>query len=401
MRKILPGLLLILLAIFSAIRLFPSIKMKQLTIVSVPSGAIVSINGQTVGLTPYARFIPTNGVHILVQKEGFFEVDSLVTEEIDSLFLQLREGCLLIVKTTPVGCEVRADSFQGISPCSIEVKSGTFFEITAMGEMGVSVNRAVNVLTPRTRIINISVPFEVSDSVSLLKFVTIPSELLIFPMSDLTVGQSEVTASQFALFMNSVDPYLNFDSNSVLGRTVLMDSIIKSNWAGPIGFNEDTTAYAALPGMAHFPMVGVTQEGAEWFCYWLTEINSLGLEFRLPTSREWELLASHGTHLPRNLSDVNEVILGRHPDINDGWAETAPAGAMGTNNWGLSEMQGNVWEWTSSFGTAVGGSWLSSISDCRASSRIELSSQLGYPFVGFRVIATGFSLIPVDMQNGE
>lgn len=390
MSKILPGLLLIVLAIFGAVQLFPSIKMKQLTVVTVPSGAIVSINGQTVGLTPYTRFVPTNGVHVLVQKDGFFEVDSLVSDEIDSLFLQLKEGCLLIVNTTPVGCEVKADNFLGVSPCSIEVVAGSFLEIKVIGEMGISVNRAVNILTPRTRIINITVPFEVSDSVNLSKFVTIPSELLPFPMGDLTVGKSEVTAEQFVLFMNSVDPNLNFDLNCVLGRTVLMDSIVKSNWSGPIGFNEDTTAYEVLSGMDDFPMIGVTQSGAEWFCRWFTESNSFGLHFRLPTSTEWELLALHGTHLPVNLSDANEVILGRHPELNDGWAVSAPAGAMGTSNWGLSEMQGNVWEWTSSSGTAIGGSWLSSVEDCQAGSTIKLTDNLGYAFVGFRVIATGF-----------
>ena len=390
MIKILPGILLIVLAVFAAIQLFPSIKMQQLTVVTVPSGAIVSINGLVVGLTPYTRLVPTNGVHVLVQKEGFFEVDSLVDLEIDSLFLQLKEGALLIVNTTPVGCDIVAEDFMGVSPCSIEVVSGSSFEVTAMGEMGISVNRSINILTPRTRIINICVPFEVSDSIDIFKFVTIPSELLPFPMSDLTVGQSEVTAAQFSLFLNSVDPYLYFDSNCVLGRTVLMDSILKSNWHGPVGFNEDTTAYAPLPDMASYPMVGVTQEGADWFCSWLSATNSFGFEFRLPTFREWELLASYGTHLPVNLSDINEVILKRHPELNDGWAETAPAGAMGTNRLGLSEMQGNVWEWTNSIGTAIGGSWLSSASDCSESSRIELGSQLGYPFVGFRVIATGF-----------
>ena len=397
MRKILPGILLIVLSVYIAQRLFPKIQMKQLTVITIPSGAIVTINGVPAGISPLTRFVPGEGVYVLAEKEGFSESDSLMSSALDTLFLQLREDCLVIVNTDPTGCQIISHGFTGISPCSIAIESGNSIEITALGEMGISVSRSLNVLTPGTRLVNIVVPYEFSCEGPRSEFVVIPQDLLPFAMGPMTVGQSEVTVSQFAEFMNSVDPGLLSDSTSLRGRTCLMDSILKCNWRGPVAFNADSTAYAPLDGMENHPMVGMTLQGARWYCDWLSESSSLSLEFRLPDCDEWDILASAGAYLAVNLSDANEILLGRHPEFDDGWAQTAPAGALGKSEWGLCEMQGNVWELTSLEGIAVGGSWLSSREDCRAGSRIELSDQMGYPFVGFRVVATGH---PRDITEG-
>lgn len=397
MRKILPGILLIVLSVYIAQRLFPKIQMKQLTVVTIPSGAIVTINGIPAGISPLTQLVPGDGVHVLAEKEGFSLSDSLMTSSLDTLFLQLREDCLVIVNTDPTGCQIISHGFTGISPCSIAIESGNSIEITALGEMGISVSRSINVLTPGTRVVNIVVPYEISCLTPSSDFVVIPRTLLPFAMGPMTVGQSEVTVSQFADFMNSVDPGLLSDSSSLQGRTFLMDSILKCNWRGPVGFNPDTTAYVPLVGMGSHPMVGMTRQGAQWYCDWLSASSSLALEFRLPDCDEWGIFASAGADLVVNLSDVNEILLGRHPELDDGWAQTAPAGALGKSDWGLCEMQGNVWEWTLSDGIAVGGSWLSSEEDCRAGSRIELNDKLGYPFVGFRVVATGH---PRDITEG-
>ena len=398
MKKILPGILLVVLSLFIADRFFPQIRMKQLTVITIPGGAAVSVNGVSAGISPVKQFVPLTGSFIQVEKDGFFASDSLIETPLDTLFLQLKEGCLLIVNTTPPGCQIISSSFSGVSPCSLVLESGNPIQITALGSMGVSVTRSVNLLTPGTRLIEVTVPFEFTDESSRLDFTVIPRDLLPFAMGPLTVGRSEVTVSQFADFMNSVDTSLLSDSSCLYGRTILMDSILKCNWRGPVGFNPDTTAYAPLEGMGSHPMVGVTRGGAEWYCEWLSSISSCDLEFRLADCSEWSTVASAGSHLEVNLSDVNELILNRHPEINDGWAGTAPSGSMGQSDWGLYEMQGNVWEWTSTEGTAVGGSWLSSLEDCTAQSRIALTDNLGYPFVGFRVVASG---IPLDITENQ
>ena len=390
--------MLIVLSVFIAERLFPQIRMRRLTVATIPGGALVTVNGIGSGFSPITQFVPSSGAFIQVEKDGFFPCDSLIQFPIDTLFLQLKEGCLIVVNTNPPGCQIISHNFSGISPCSLVVESGSTVDVSAFGEMGISVTRTVNVLTPGTRIVEIAVPYEFNDPAIGFSFSVIPRDLLPFAMGPLTAGRYEVTALQFSDFMNSVDPFLLRDSSSLIGRTCLMDSILKCNWKGPVGFNNDTTSYAPFEAMGSFPMVGITWIGANWYCDWLSSQSSTGLEFRLPDCDEWELLASPGADLSVNLSDINETILTRHPELDDGWLETAPSGAMGRSNWGLCEMQGNVWEWTFTQGIAVGGSWLSSVEDCRSESRIELKDNLGFPFVGFRVVATGSPAdIPVSL----
>ncbi|MCD6587607.1 MAG: SUMF1/EgtB/PvdO family nonheme iron enzyme [Candidatus Fermentibacteraceae bacterium] len=398
MRKILPGILLVVLAVFVAEHFFPQIRMKRITVLTIPDGAMVSINGVPAGFSPFTQFVPRDGVYVSAEKDGFFPADSLAETSPDTLFLQLKEGCLLVVNSRPAGCQILSHNFSGIAPCSLIVESGSSVELTALGEMGVSVTRTVNLLTPGARVVTITVPFEFTDRTIGVDFTVIPEDMLPFAMGPLTVGRYEVTASQFAEFMNSVDPELRRDSFSVIGRTCLMDSILKCNWRIPVALCADSTCYQPVPGMENYPMAGMTWDGAVWYCEWLTAGSTTGLEFRLPESTEWGILASAGSELPVNLSDVNEIILTRHPDIDDGWRETAPAGAMGRSSWGLCEMQGNLWEWTDFRGVAAGGSWLSSVEDCASESRIDLSANLGYPFVGLRVVATG---VPQDISAGS
>jgi len=403
LRKTLPGILLVVLSVFVAERFFPQIRMKRITVLTIPDSALISINGVPSGFSPFTQFVPRDGVYVVAGKDGFFSADSLTESLPDTIFLQLKEGCLLAVNSSPSGCQILSHGFSGIAPCSITVESGSSVELTALGEMGVSVTRTVNLLAPGARVVTIAVPFEFADQGVSMDFSVIPDDLLPFAMGPLTAGRYEVTASQFALFMNSVDPELRRDSLSALGRTCLMDSILKCNWRLPVVLSGDTTCYQPVPGMENYPMAGMTWDGAVWYCQWLTAESTTGLEFRLPQSTEWSILASAGSELPVNLSDVNEIILSRHPDVDDGWQEAAPAGSMGRSRWGLCEMQGNLWEWTDTRGVAAGGSWLSSVEDCTADSRIDLSESLGYPFVGLRVVATGLpeNIIPGSFNSEQ
>lgn len=389
MKRILPAILLMASAVFVSFKLFPRITMKQLTIVTIPGGADLFINGVPSGMSPAIRFVPGEGVHLAASRDGFLPADTLLESIPDTVLLQLTEGTLLVINTIPAGCTIEAGNFSGSAPCSLVVFPGNPISVTAMGAMGISVTRTVNILSSGVRLLNISVPWQFTDSITSTDFVAVPRELMPYAMGPMTVGRNEVTTSLFAEFMNDVDPDLQRESYTLRGRTLLLDSIVRSNWNGSLSFNSDSTAYAPLTGYENFPITGVTPEGALWFCSWYSERSGTGLQFRLPDRDEWAFLALSGEDLPFNHSDRSEVILSRNHTIDDGWARTAPSGAMGYSAWGLGHMQGNVWEWTSEAGTAVGGSWISSIADCTAESVIHLDAELGYPFVGFRIVATG------------
>ena len=105
------------------------------------------------------------------------------------------------------------------------------------------------------------------------------------------------------------------------------------------------------------PAVYVSWLDAVDFCKWLSA-QTRGT-FRLPTEAEWEYACRAGsasTYYWGEQFDPKRCNYGdkRAPHENadkahdDGYAVTAPVGRYPPNPWGLCDMAGNVWEWTSS-----------------------------------------------------
>jgi formylglycine-generating enzyme required for sulfatase activity len=111
-----------------------------------------------------------------------------------------------------------------------------------------------------------------------------------------------------------------------------------------------------LQGRARHPITQVTFEDAEAFAMWAGKT--------LPTEAEWEFAARGGLEgasftwgnepAPKNRMMAN-TWQGEFPWENlrtDGFEGTSPVGTFPPNGYGLFDMAGNVWEWTSDFYTA-------------------------------------------------
>jgi formylglycine-generating enzyme required for sulfatase activity len=107
-------------------------------------------------------------------------------------------------------------------------------------------------------------------------------------------------------------------------------------------------------GPADLPAVGLSHDDALAYAGWLSA--ETGRVWRLPTDREWALAAG-SRYRDDALTEVSDP-----DDPSRRWialydAESAgaealspeprPAGTFGTNEHGLRDLSGNVWEWTS------------------------------------------------------
>ena len=101
-------------------------------------------------------------------------------------------------------------------------------------------------------------------------------------------------------------------------------------------------------GKEKHPVVFVSWKDAIAFCEWLSK--EAGRKYRLPTEAEWEK-AARGT-------DGREWPWGNEPPTKDNErcnfrvivGDTTPVGhyPKGASPYGIMDMAGNVWEWTSS-----------------------------------------------------
>ena len=118
-----------------------------------------------------------------------------------------------------------------------------------------------------------------------------------------------------------------------------------ADWRRPLGPG------SSLDGLEDHPVVHVAYPDAVAFVRWAG--------MRLPSEAEWEYAARgglEGAEFAWGDQDFQETAprantwQGRFPYENtelDGWARTSPVGFYAPNGYGLYDMIGNIWEWTS------------------------------------------------------
>jgi formylglycine-generating enzyme len=125
-------------------------------------------------------------------------------------------------------------------------------------------------------------------------------------------------------------------------------------WRHPLGPD------SSLDGLEDHPVVHVAYEDAQAYARWAGK--------SLPTEAQWEY-ASRGGLEKKHFTWGDEMTPGGKIMANtwqgefpwqnlelDGYARTSPVGTFPPNGYGLYDMAGNVWEWTTDWYSAQPGS---------------------------------------------
>lgn len=168
-----------------------------------------------------------------------------------------------------------------------------------------------------------------------------------------------------------------------------------ANWRHPTGPG------SSIEGRGHYPVVHIVEEDARAYAQWRGRT--------LPTEVQWEWAARGGVvgaayvwgdePYPNGEQRANtwQGIFPIRDEGVDGYRGLAPVGCFEPNGYGLYDMAGNVWEWTTTdyhagdqgYGVIKGGSYLCAPNFCgrfRPAARQPGDRQLGSSHIGFRTV---------------
>ncbi len=374
-----------------------------ITVSTVPTGCRITSENGVSWLSPAAIPVPGGGLRIRIEKDGWIPVDTLLHGgDTGAVTVHLGSSFPISISSTPCGASLRLDGvLVGTTPCLVSVDEPGVHSISLYLDNGITVTDSVCIISSTEHEFHFDIPSPAALAEDVPEMLAVPSgfhrvgDVYTGRMEAFLIGRYEVTNEQYAAFLSTVDPGALSDSTCLPGRTFLLDSIAPCNWHQPVT-GVPGRGYHVEDGYADHPVTGISREGMQMYCSWLTSRDETGTLYRLPTREEWIVSAAGGLDGPYswgqaaaddaslNLSDSHEPIMRRCPGITDGFSETAPRGSYPANSWGLFDMSGNVWE-ACEPGIAMGGSWISDSSDCRIDSSIELGGNQGYAFVGFRI----------------
>ena len=232
------------------------------------------------------------------------------------------------------------------------------------------------------------------------------------------IGKTEVTRAEFEVFLDDTD-------HELANRCVGWDD----GWAPRDGKDFTDPPHPNRPRDDH-PANCVTHGDAEAYVAWLSE--KTGEAYRLPSESEWEYAARAGTTAPRywGMNSFEGVSISLACDnanvfditgqetypfswvyarCDDGHADVAPVASYPPNPFGLHDMIGNLYEWTSDCHTGSywgrpaderpwvweggcgrkvirGGSWIVRPVHARAAWRVGAVATNATSFTGFRVV---------------
>lgn len=358
----------------------------RVELVSTPSDAAVSLNGQFAGRTPLTLSLEPGRTHALaISKPGYTPVRRELSVAADSgrrLAIELEgEYGEVAVTSEPEGAAIRVDGEPvGTTPDRLRLMAVEHaIEVELEGHAPAS-----DTLTPRpgyTQSLSFELePLDDETGGGYPRTITTSQgyELTLIPAGEFTMGSSRREQGRRS---NETLKDVRISNAFYLGVHEVTNAEFREFRAG-----HDSGDYRgnSLNGDDQ-PVVGVTWPDVAQYLNWLSirdslqpvyeenadgewvPVRPLRNGYRLPTEAEWAYAARAvgreeplkypwGAELPPpdrsgNYADLaaSEILPTTLVTYNDGYAVTAPRGAFEPNEAGLADIGGNVAEWVQDF----------------------------------------------------
>jgi formylglycine-generating enzyme required for sulfatase activity len=227
--------------------------------------------------------------------------------------------------------------------------------------------------------------------------VTFKSELVEIPGGVFQMGRNDSLPTEGPAHPVTVNPF-SMDKNEVTNAEYAQ-FVHDTNHTPPSQWG----SVRAPVGQELLPVSNVSYDDAVMFAEWRSKRD--GVTYRLPTEEEWEYAARNGDK--DNLYPWgNTWAPGRAATQEAGVGREQPVGSypQGGNRWGVQDLIGNVWEWTSSKAAlypgsplklpdvqkgwivARGGSFGSQASKLSGTMRDWFAPNYKNPVLGFRLV---------------
>lgn len=172
-------------------------------------------------------------------------------------------------------------------------------------------------------------------------------------------------------------------------------------WVPGAQWRQPSGPRTGIDGQGRMPVVQIAYQDAQAYARWAGK--------QLPSEEQWEYAARAGApELPEPVDAQAKPQANYYQGVfpvrdlgTDGFLGRAPVGCFKPNGFGLYDMIGNVWEWTTAAGTRAdanepvnvikGGSFLCAANYCaryRPAARQFQERGLGTDHIGFRLIDT-------------
>ncbi|MEN8208408.1 MAG: SUMF1/EgtB/PvdO family nonheme iron enzyme, partial [Candidatus Fermentibacteria bacterium] len=325
-------------------------------VVSTPVGAAVSDCEDFLWTAPALIPVQHGGLTIEVSHPGRVPVDTVLTPDMsdEAVLITLPYRFSVEISSEPSAASVILDnSFIGHTPVNVSIDDPGIHYLSLTHQNLIIFEDSFILLDNSPDSLHYVLPrFHPSGMIQIPPEACRSADIL----QTYIIARYEVTNSEFCEYLRIREPAPMRDTTNRWGRTDTLEDLFPSDYPLPFYINS-SGEWAVQDGLGDLPIAGLTIRAAQGYCTWLTSTDTSGIVFRLPTESEWINAALAGSEGPwpwgsrqpdgnlLNLSDSREDMLRRHPSLDDGFSYTAPVGSYPSNNWGLFDMAGNVWEY--------------------------------------------------------